>query len=380
MSWELDDEHREFQATCRAFVDRRVRPAVEPAERMGHPPDELWPELGGAGLLGLLTPEEHGGSGGDPLAVALLAEELARASGGIAVSALVSAYMAAPHIVHFGSGAQRAAYLPGLARGERIAAIAVTEPGTGSDVAGITSTATPTADGYRLDGSKMFITNAGLADLLIVAAKTDRDAGRRGVSTFLVEAGAPGLTLGSPLPKMGWHASDTREVHLDGVEVTADALLGERGGGFYQIMRAFQLERITLAAMGVGHAAECLQLATAHASQREAFGGTLLGLQSVRHRLAEMSVQLESARLMTYRAAARLGGEHPEAARSVAMAKYTAARLANQVVDDAVQLLGGTGFVEEAPVARHYRDARILRIGGGADEIQLEILTRELAG
>ena len=378
MNWELDAEHRDFQAVCRTFVDRHVRPTVSEAEALGRVPQQLWKELGAAGLLGLLTPEEYGGSGGDQLAVALLAEELARASGGIAISPLVSAYMAAPHIAMYGSAEQRAAYLPPLARGESVAALAVTEPGSGSDVAAIATSAARDGSGWRLNGRKMFITNAGVADVLIVAAKTAPDAGRRGISTFLVEVPAPGLSLGEPLPKMGWHAADTREVILDDVAVPATSVLGELNRGFYQIMHAFQLERVALAAMGLGHAAECLHLATGHARVREAFGAPLAGLQSVRHRLAEMAVELESARLMTYRAAQRLGAGHPQALRSVAMAKYHTALAAGRIVDAAVQIFGGSGYIEESAVARHYRDVRVLRIGGGADEIQLEILSREL--
>jgi acyl-CoA dehydrogenase len=378
VDWDLDAEHRDFQATCRAFVDKQVRPVVNEAERAGRPSAGLWKELGGAGLLGLMTPEEYGGSGGDQLAVVLLAEELARACGGIAVSALVSAYMAGTHIVYYGGAEQRARYLPGVASGEKIAAIAVTEPGTGSDVAGITSTAVRTDGGFRLNGRKMFITNAGFADVFIVAAKTQPRAGRHGITTFLVDPGTPGFSVGSPLPKMGWHSSDTREVVLNDVEVPAEAVLGEFNRGFHQIMGAFQLERVALAAMGLGHAAECLHLATEHVRVREAFGGRLVDLQTVRHQLARMAVELESARVLTYRAAVRLGTAHPEAGTAVAMAKYHAALAADHVVDGAVQLLGGAGFIEESQVARHYRDARILRIGGGADEIQLEILTRSL--
>jgi acyl-CoA dehydrogenase len=378
MGWELDDVHRDFQASCRAFVDQRVRSLVEEAEQAGHFPDGLWKELGSAELLGLLTPEEYGGSTADSLAVTLLAEELARASGGIAVTVLVSAYMAAPHVVRNGTPEQQKRYLPGLVSGEKVAAIAVTEPDVGSDVAGITSTATADGDGWVLNGRKMFITNAGLADVLVVAARTG-ESGRAGITTFLVDAGTPGLSFGSPLRKMGWHSSDTREVVLDDVRLSADAVLGDVGRGFYQIMDAFQLERVTLAAMGVGHAAECLALAKEHVGTREAFGAPLAQLQTVRHKLAAMEVELEVARLVTYQAAARIDSGHPDAGRTVAIAKFFAAQAANRIVDDAVQLFGGSGFVEESAVARHYRDARILRIGGGADEIQLEILSRGLA-
>jgi acyl-CoA dehydrogenase/citronellyl-CoA dehydrogenase len=378
MSWELDQVHRDFQASARAFTDREVRPLVPAAEAAGEFPAELWKPLGAAGLLGLVTPEESGGADAGPLAVALLAEELSRASGGIAVTALVSAYMAGPHLVRNGSPDQRERWCAALAAGEAVAAIAVTEPGTGSDVARVSTSARRTEDGWLLNGRKMFITNAGLADVLVVAARTG-DAGRGGLSLFLVERGTPGLSVGNPLSKMGWHSSDTREVLLDDVALPAAALLGAENRGFYQIMDGFQLERVALAAMGIGHAAECLDLARGYAGRREAFGEPLTHLQTVRHRLAAMEVELAAARLITYQAAARLGAGHPDAAPSVARAKYLAATSANRIVDDAVQLFGGAGFVEESAVARHYRDARILRIGGGTDEIQLEILTRSMA-
>jgi alkylation response protein AidB-like acyl-CoA dehydrogenase len=287
--------------------------------------------------------------------------------------------MAGPHIVRYGTKAQKQQYLPALASGAAVAAIAVTEPGVGSNVAGITARARPVEGGYRLDGHKMFITNAGLADVVIFAAKTASDAGRRGITTFLVDTKSSGFSVGNPLRKLGWHSSDTREVIVEDCFVPEEAILGEPGRGFYQIMEAFQLERIALAAMGLGHAEECLRLATEYARVREVFDSPLLGKQTVAHKLAAMRVELESARLLTYQAAARLDAGHPDAGTTVAMAKYAAAQTACRVVDDALQVFGGAGFLVETSVAMHYRDVRVLRIGGGTDEIQLEILAKGLS-
>src|ERR1700744_4055380 len=375
-SWELDRDHEDFRASVRAFVDRHVRPVVDEAEAAGRPPASLLKEMGSAGLLGLAMSEDDGG-GGDALAMMVLSEELARASGGIAVTALVTGYMAGPHIGRYGTPEQRARYLPGIISGEKIASIAVTEPGTGSNVAGITTRATPHGGGWRIDGTKMFITNAGIADVFVVAARTGPD-GHRGITTFIVDADNPGLSLGQPLRKLGGHASDTREAIFADCLVAPDDVLGAENRGFQQIMAAFQLDRLTLAAMGVGHAAECLALATAYARDREVFGSKLISLQATRHRLAALSVELEAARVLTCRAAARLDASHPVAGRSVAIAKYHAAIAANRIIDECIQLFGGAGFLEETQVARHYRDARVLRIGGGTDEIQLEILAKEL--
>lgn len=374
--WELDDDHLAFQAVCRRFVDEQVRPLVAAAEESGTFPRELWPELGKAGLLGLGAPEDLGGSAAGPLAVTILSEELGRASGGIAVTPLVSAYMAGTHVVAFGTPLQRERYVPPFVSGEAVMAIAVTEPGAGSDVAGIRSTAHAVEGGFVLNGTKMFITNAGLADAIVVAAKTDPGAGHRGITTFIVDRDHEGLSMGPPLKKMGWRSSDTREVVLDGCFVREDQVLGVVGNGFYQIMSGFQLERVVLAGMGVGLAAEAAGLAREYADERLTFGSALGEKQTIRHLLALMDTEVHVARLVTYQAAARIASDHPQAEEAVAMAKLVAARAANRVVDDAVQVFGGSGYMDDTPVARHYRDARILRIGGGTDEIQLEILAK----
>lgn len=376
MITQFSEEHRDFQAMCRAFTDREVRPMVARAESEGFGPEELWRSMGEAGLLGLMTPEELGGSGNNELAVAIVASELSRAAGGLAIGALVSAYMAGTHIVHSGTDAQRKEWSPRLATGEAIAAIAVTEPHAGSDVAGITARAVETDEGFRITGGKMFITNAGYADVIIVGAKTEPDLGHRGITTFLVPAGAPGMSVGKPLPKMGWRSSDTRELMFEDVLVPHSAILGERNRGFYQIMSAFQLERVVLAAMAVGHATEALELATDYVKNRTAFGAPLIEKQAIRHKLATMEIERDTASMFTFLAAEQLRSKHPDAPRTVAKAKYHAAIAGARVVDEAVQLHGGSGYTEESAIARHHRDVRILRIGGGADEIQLEILAK----
>lgn len=377
-SFDLDDDHRDFQEVCRTFVAREMVPRVKAAEEAGTFPPELWPMMAKAGLLGVGHPEELGGSGGGVLALTILSEELARSSGGLAITPLVSSYMAGPHLARFGTEEQKRRWLAPLLAGEVVAAIAVTEPGAGSDVAGIAAAAKPVEGGYSLRGTKMFITNAGLADVIIVAAKTDPEAGHGGITTFLVEREAVGMTLSAPLEKLGWHASDTREVVLDECFVAAEAVLGAEGRGFHQIMEAFQVERLSLAGMALGLAQTALDDAVAHARDRSAFGTTLSGHQTIRHRLARALTELEGARALTYQAAARWDAGHPEAASTTAMAKLLAPQVASRVVDEALQIFGGYGFIEETPVAMHYRDARILRIGGGTDEVQLEILAKRM--
>jgi alkylation response protein AidB-like acyl-CoA dehydrogenase len=376
--FELDDVHREFQKVVRAFVQDQIMPRVEQAERTSQFPLELMPKLGAAGFLGLPFPEAIGGTGGDMLAVALLSEELGKASGGIAVTPLVSAYMAAPHLANYGTPQQHERYLKPLIAGTKIASIGVTEPGAGSDVAGMRTVARADEGGYRISGSKMFITNGGFADYIVLGAKTDPTERHRGITMFLIEKDDPGFTVGRPLQKMGWHSSDTRELIFEDVWVPEERVIGQVGRGFYQIADSFQTERITLSGMGVGLAQAALDDALEYAKHRKAFGSEIGKYQSVRHKLSEMATDLQAGRLLLYQSAAKIDAGAPDALDLVAMAKLYTAKMANRVADAAVQIFGGMGYVEETRVAMHYRDARILRIGGGTDEIQMEVLAKRM--
>lgn len=376
--FELDDLHREFQRVCRDFVTAQVLPRVDGAERTSTFPLDLMPMMGRNGFLGFTFPEDAGGTGGDMLAIAILSEELGKASGGIAVTPLVSAYMAAPHLAKYGTPEQQQKYLLPITTGEKIASIGVTEPGAGSDVAGMRTTARETDGGFLINGSKLFITNGGFADIIVLGAKTDPSERHRGITMFIIEKDDPGFTVGRPLEKMGWHSSDTRELIFNDCFVPADRILGAEGRGFYQIADSFQTERITLSGMGVGLAQAAFDDALEYAKNREAFGSQIGKYQSVRHKLSEMATDIQAGRLLLYQAAAKLDSNAPDALDLVAMAKLFTAKMANRVADAAVQIFGGYGFIEETRVAMHYRDARILRIGGGTDEIQMEILAKRM--
>jgi acyl-CoA dehydrogenase len=376
--FELDDLHREFQHVCRDFVSEQVMPRVEQAERTQQFPLELMPMMGRNGFLGFGFPEEAGGTGGDMLAIAILSEELGKASGGIAVTPLVSAYMAAPHLAHYGTPEQQQRYLLPITTGEKIASIGVTEPGAGSDVAGMRTTAKAVDGGFVINGTKLFITNGGFADIIILGAKTDPSERHRGITMFIIEKDDPGFSVGRPLEKMGWHSSDTRELIFTDCFVPQERVLGEVGRGFYQIAESFQTERITLSGMGVGLAQAAFDDAREYAMNRQAFGSPIGKYQAVRHKLGEMATDIQAGRLLLYQAATRLDTKSPDALDLVAMAKLYTAQMANRVADAAVQIFGGYGFIEESRVAMHYRDARILRIGGGTDEIQLEILAKRM--
>jgi acyl-CoA dehydrogenase len=374
-------EHDLFRATARQFVEKEIVPHAAAWEAAGEFPRALWRRLGELGFLGLEYPEAYGGAGADFLTTVVLWEELARCrSNGVAMGVFVHTDMASPHLWHAGTEAQKQRWLPAICRGEAVSAIAVTEPGGGSDVAGLRTRARREGDRFVLDGSKMFITNATQADLFFVAARTsDPPAGKRarGISMFVVEKGTPGLRVGKKLEKMGNLSSDTAELVFEGAPVPADHLLGEEGRGFRAIMQNFQRERLVAAIHAVTASQQAFEDTVAYARERTAFGTALAHMPVLRHKLAEMASGITQARAFAYDVCRRYArGE--DCATEISMAKYLTGELANRVAYDAVQIHGGYGYMREFPVERFYRDARLWTIGGGTSEIMKEIIAKRL--
>ena len=373
--------HEMFRATVRAFVEREVMPHVEAWEAAGRIPKTIWPRMGELGLLGVEYDEKYGGAGADLFTTAVLHEECARSrSGSFAMAVGVNTDMASPHLYWTGSEALKERYLPAICRGEKLCALAVTEPAGGSDVAAIRTRATRDGDGYVLNGSKMFITNGALADLYFVAARVEAgDTGRRhrGISMFLVERETPGFTVSRTLAKTGMLASDTAELAFEDARVPAEHLLGREGVGFYEVMRVFQRERLVAGLHAVAMSQRALEDTIAYVRDRQAFGGPLADKQVVRHKLADLATQIEAGRSLTY-AACRRYADGEDAVRDVSMVKLFTAEMANRVAYDCVQLHGGYGYMREYAIERFARDARLLTIGGGTSEIMKEIIAKDL--
>jgi acyl-CoA dehydrogenase len=375
------DEHEMLRRTVRAFVEKEVAPQVDAWEEDGRIPREFWRRLGELGLLGLEFPPEYGGGGGDFLSSVVLGEEMARCrSGGVAFSVLVHTDMSSPWLTRYGTPAQKQAYLPGIVRGETVCALGITEPGTGSDMAGITTRAVRDGDRYLLTGSKMFITNGVHGDLYFVAARTGPatpDRRHAGISMLLVERGTPGFTVSRQLDKMGMRASDTAELSFQECPVPAANLLGEEGRGFHQLAAGLQRERIMAAVLALSGAAQALDDTTAYLRERQAFDGPLAGKPVLRHRVADMATEIEAARHLVYHAAA-LYTAGQECVTPVSMAKLFATEVANRVAYQAVQLHGGYGYMREFPVERFFRDVRLWPIASGTSEIMREIIAKRL--
>jgi acyl-CoA dehydrogenase len=371
------EERLALRATVRRFVEREVVPALAGWERAGEVPRALHETAAAAGLLGIGYPEAVGGSGGDLLDGVVLTEELIQAGGSSGlVAALLTHGIAVPHMVSSGDSGLIERFVRPTLAGRRIGALAVSEPDAGSDVAALRTTARRDGDHYLVTGTKTFITSGARADFVTTAVRTG-GPGHAGLSLLAVERGTPGFAVVRRLEKLGWHCSDTAELSFVDCPVPAANLVGAEGTGFAQIMRQFQTERLSLAVQAYATAARCLELTLRWVRQRSTFGRPLTGRQVVRHRLAEMARLTDVARTYTRAAAVRLArGE--DVVVEVSMAKNTAVAACTEVVDAAVQLHGGFGYLRDAEVERHYRDSRIFGIGGGTTEIMNEIIADHL--
>ena len=370
----LTPEHEQLREQIARFIAREVEPHALKWEEAGLTPREVLRKMGDAGLLGLMYSGEHGGAEADALTNLVFAEALAQSTfGGFIITVLVHTDMASPHLHHAGTPAQRAKYLPGVIAGRTITAVGITEPGAGSDVAGIKTTARRVTDekgdAWVLNGTKLFITNGVHADLYFIAAKTG-DA-RHAMSMFIVEKGTPGFTVGRSLEKSGWLSSDTAELVFDNCRIPAENLLGEEHRGFYSVMKNFQTERIALAAMAVGHCTQALAITLDHVRERRAFGGTLFDKQVVRQRLAMLDAKVRAARAFMYHCAWRVTQQH-DVVQEVSMLKALTGELVNEVVQGCQQFHGGMGYMQGTAIERLWRDARVLAIGGGATEVMLD--------
>ncbi len=371
----FSDEHTMLRESIRAFVDREITPHVEAWEETTFP-NSIIHRMGELGFLGLSMPEEYGGQGGDYLTNLVLAEEIARAgSGGFLMGLSVHTDMVMPPLLEFGSEAQKQRWLvPGIA-GEKVFCLGITEPDAGSDVAAIRTRATldPDTGGYVINGAKTYITNGHRADMIMLVTKTDPDAGHHGFTIFLVPMDAPGVIREQKLEKMGMHASDTALLAFSDVRVGPDAVLGEPGRGFQQIMWELQAERAIAAAGALAYAQWAFDFTLKYALERNTFGRPLGKHQAIRHKFAQMATELESTRQMIYATAVDYAAGAYNV-REISMAKLRATQVAWFVADTCVQILGGAGYMKEYPIERVMRDTRLYRIGAGADEIMLDVI------
>jgi hypothetical protein len=379
MNFALTPEQQEVRALARDFAEREVAPVIHHFDEAQEFPHEIMAKLAGTGLMGALVPEEYGGAGLDYVSYALAVEELNRVDASVGITMWAHNSLCTNHIALFGSPEQKAAYLPRLARGEALGAWGLTEPGSGSDAAAMRSRAVPEGEHFVLNGSKAFITNAGVAGITVVMAVTDPSRGNKGISAFILERGAPGFTAGKPYRKLGLHASNTAELHFDNVHVPAAALCGQRDMGFVNTMQVLEGGRIAMAAMAVGIAQGALDEALKYMSQRSAFGKTLAEFNGLRGMVADIGTEVEAARLLTLRAAVLKDAGRP-AKIAASMAKVFASEVAMKAATKALQIHGGAGYITEFPIERIFRDAKLTEIGEGTSEVQRMVIARDILG
>ncbi|MBN9462246.1 MAG: acyl-CoA dehydrogenase family protein [Burkholderiales bacterium] len=372
----FSDEHRMFRDSVRRFMEHEVVPHHERWEEQGYVDREAWLKAGANGMLCATMPQEYGGSGADKLYSIVVMEEISRANAtGLGFG--LHSEIVAPYILHYGSEEQKRRFLPKMASGETIAAIAMSEPAAGSDLQGVRTTAIRKAGAYVLNGSKTFITNGWHADLVIVVAKTDPQAGAKGISLLLVERGMKGFEKGRRLKKVGMKAQDTAELFFDNVEVPEANLLGGENEGFAYLMQELPWERLQIAIAAVENAQAAIDWTSAYVKERKLFGTTVSAFQNTRFKLAELQTEVQIARVFVDKCIELLMQERLDTA-TASMAKYWCSDLQCKVVDECVQLHGGYGYMWEYPIARAWADARVQRIYGGTNEIMKEVITRSM--
>jgi short-chain 2-methylacyl-CoA dehydrogenase len=375
VNFDLTEEHELLRRTVREFAERRIAPVAEELDREHRFPYEIVAELAGLGLMGIPIPDEYGGGGGDTLSYAVAVEELTRVDSSVAITVAAHTSLGAMPIFLFGSEEQKRTWLPDLASGRRLGAFGLTEPEAGSD-AGATRTTAELRDGrWVVNGSKIFITNAG-TDITACVTITAR-TGEEEISNLIVPTGTKGLEVSAPMRKMGWHASDTRELSFRDCAVPEENLLGERGAGLRQFLEILDGGRISIAAMGLGLAQGAYDLALAYARERKQFGQAIGKFQAIRFKLADMATEIEAARQLVYRAA-WLKDEGRPFAQAAAMAKLYTGELSHRVANHALQIHGGYGFMDEYAISRLYRDQKVLEIGEGTNEVQRLVIARHL--
>ena len=380
MDFNLSDEQRLLRDTVREFARAEVAPVAEELDRTKSFPYEIVAKLGGLGLMGIPFPPEYGGGGADTLSYALAVEELARVDSSVCITMAAHTSLGTMPIYLWGSDEQKSEWLPRLCTGERLASFGLTEPEAGSDAGNVRTTARLEDGEWIVNGAKQFITNSGteISGVVAITAVTGSDdRGRKEISNILVPTGTPGYEAGEPYRKMGWNASDTRPLSFEDCRLPESALLGRRGEGFKNFLHILDGGRIGVAAMGVGLAQGALDEALAYAKERKAFGQPISKFQTIQAKLADLSAQIEAARLLTWRAALEKDAGQ-SFTLTAAQAKLITGRLAVRATEEAVQIHGGYGFIEEYPVCRFYRDAKILTIGEGTDEVQQMVIARQL--
>ena len=375
MNFDLDQEHELVRSTVRAFAEERVAPVAEELDRESRFPYDLVGELAELGLMGMTIPEAYGGAGADTVSYAIAIEELTRVDSSVAITVAAHHSLGTLPIFYFGSEEQKQRWLPELAAGRKLAAFGLTEPGAGSD-AGATRTHAELRDGeWVVNGSKIFITNAGtdITACVTITARTGEDE----ISNIIVPNGTPGYEISKPMKKLGWRASDTRELSFKDAAVPDENLLGPRGQGFQQFLEILDGGRISVAAMGVGLAQGAYDLAYAYAQERQQFGKPIATFQAIQFKLADMATEIEAGRNLVYKAA-WLKDQGRDFALAAAQAKLYTGELSNRAVNWALQIHGGYGYMDEYPISRLYRDQKILEIGEGTNEVQRMVIARHL--